>query len=494
MQNLHPHMATNLGSTHSLGPLLTLPERVLQFGTGVLLRGLPDYFIDKANKAGLFNGRVVVIKSTQRAGADAFEQQGGLYTHLIRGIEAGQKIETTLVNASISRVVNANYQWADILACARNTAIDIIISNTTEVGLVLDKEDKVAATPPTSFPGKLLAILLERYKSSGEAAAPGFVIVPTELIPDNGKVLQDICNQLAALNGLDAAFVHWMNQANQFCSSLVDRIVPGTPAPEDKAEAEAALGFADDLMIMSEPYRLWAIEAASQVVQAKLTFAQADKGVVIAPDIDKFRELKLRLLNGTHSFSCGMAIMAGFDTVKSAMQHEGMYQFISKLMLQEMVPCITGASISPEEATAFARQVLDRFANPYINHKWHSISAQYTGKMHMRNVPMIGTYIARYNQPPALMAMGFAAYLHIMADSILPTDDPRKPWYADHFDASQPADAVPHALAQTDFWGTNLNDLPGWTDAVLDAYQQLEQQGALRCIEDFMSSESLEKK
>src|SRR5215510_4051183 len=66
-----------------------LPEKVLQFGTGVLLRGLPDYFIDKANRQGFFNGRIVVVKSTSQGSADAFAQQDGLYTVYVRGIENG---------------------------------------------------------------------------------------------------------------------------------------------------------------------------------------------------------------------------------------------------------------------------------------------------------------------------------------------------------------------------------------------------------------------
>src|SRR6201994_3181267 len=84
-----------------------LPEKVLQFGTGVLLRGLPDYFIDKANKQGIFNGRIVVVKSTDTGGADAFADQNGLYTHCVQGIEDGKKIEEKILNASISRVLAA---------------------------------------------------------------------------------------------------------------------------------------------------------------------------------------------------------------------------------------------------------------------------------------------------------------------------------------------------------------------------------------------------
>src|SRR5258705_13883872 len=95
--------------------LFSLPEKVLQFGTGVLLRGLPDYFIDKANRNGMFNGRIVVIKSTSNGDTDAFLQQDSLYTLCVRGIEDGKEIEETIINSSISRVLSANDDWKTIL-------------------------------------------------------------------------------------------------------------------------------------------------------------------------------------------------------------------------------------------------------------------------------------------------------------------------------------------------------------------------------------------
>src|ERR1700755_3613153 len=97
-----------------------LPDKVLQFGTGVLLRGLCDYFIDKANKQNIFNGRIVVVKSTESGGTDDFEKQDCLYTHFIRGIDDGKTVDETVINASISRVLSAKQQWADILQCAAN--------------------------------------------------------------------------------------------------------------------------------------------------------------------------------------------------------------------------------------------------------------------------------------------------------------------------------------------------------------------------------------
>jgi tagaturonate reductase len=166
-----------------------LPEKVLQFGTGVLLRGLPDYFIDKANKAGIFNGRVVVVKSTGHSGADAFAEQNGLYTLCIRGIEQGRNVEENILNASISRVLQASSEWQAVLDCAADPDMQIVISNTTEVGISL-MEDSIKAAPPVSFPGKLLAFLYQRYRHFEGSADKGMVIIPTELIPDNGRKRQ----------------------------------------------------------------------------------------------------------------------------------------------------------------------------------------------------------------------------------------------------------------------------------------------------------------
>ncbi len=168
--------------------LFTLPEKVLQFGTGVLLRGLPDYFIDKANRQGIFKGRVVVVKSTDTGDTTAFNEQDGLYTLCIRGIQAGKKIEENIICSAISRVLSAKQQWDQILKCAHSAELQIIISNTTEVGIQLVKES-IFQQPPVSFPAKLLAFLHERYKIFEGNKSAGMVILPTELITDNGKKL-----------------------------------------------------------------------------------------------------------------------------------------------------------------------------------------------------------------------------------------------------------------------------------------------------------------
>ena len=408
--NIPPHTGLILPEEE----VFSLPEKVLQFGTGVLLRGLPDYFIDKANRQQIFNGRIVVVKSTTQDGVDAFARQDGLYTLCVRGIVNDELVEENIINSSISRVFSAASQWKEVLDCAFNSNIQVIISNTTEVGIVLDASDDIHASPPHSFPGKLLAFLLKRYREFNGDSTKGMVIIPTELIPDNGQTLQSIVEQLANINNLDASFIDWLKNANYFCNSLVDRIVPGKPPLALQTKMEDLNGYEDELMIMSEVYRLWAIESSEPKVSEILSFSRADSGVVIAGDIEVYRELKLRLLNGAHTFSCGLAHLAGFATVKEAMNDAGFAAFITKLMMDEIAPAITSGAIAINDAIAFAAKVLDRFRNPHIEHQWLSITMQYSSKMKTRNLPIIQNFLKRIHSAPECISLGLAAHLLFM--------------------------------------------------------------------------------
>jgi tagaturonate reductase len=391
--------------------IFKLPEKILQFGTGVLLRALPDYFVDKANRQGIFNGRILVVKSTGTGTTDPFNKQDGLYTLSIRGMEGGVPVDQRMICSAISRVLSAGTQWTDVLQSASSEQLQIIISNTTEVGIQLVKES-IFQNPPASFPAKLLAFLFERYNFYKGSAEAGMLIIPTELLTDNGIKLKSILKELAEFNSLDQAFISWLDLHNRFCSSLVDRIVPGKPEPLEKERLEKDWGYEDDLLSVCEPYRLWAIEG-DEAVRKILSFFSVDEGVIITPDITKYKELKLRMLNATHTLSCGLAFLSGFSTVRSAMEDSFFESYIQNLMMDEISPAIP-IIIKDSEKRAFGLKVLDRFRNPYLQHRWLSITMQYSSKLAMRVVPVLYKYYELYNRPPELISMGFAAYLLFM--------------------------------------------------------------------------------
>lgn len=483
------------GLTVPATSVFDMPEKVLQFGTGVLLRGLPDYFIDKANRLGVFNGRIVVVKSTSSGSTDAFTKQDGLYTLWVKGIENGDETDEKIIHSCISRVICAQDNWDMVLECAANPDIKIIISNTTEVGISL-MEDDIRMSPPFSFPGKLLGFLYERYKCFRGSMDSGMVIVPTELITDNGTRLRSILLQLAKMNKLEDAFLQWLLAANRFCNSLVDRIVPGK-LPEHELEAvEKAVGYTDELMIMSEPFRLWAIESADAEVKEILSFWKADKGIVIADNIEKYRELKLRLLNGTHSFSCALAHLCGFETVKEAMADANFFDFVEELALKEISYAIESDLITASDTNDFATNVLERFCNPFLEHKWLSISAQYSSKMRLRNVPILLRHYARSVSIPEKMALGFAAYIVFMNcredeaggykgtwnDQDYPVQDEHAHKLADIWQQTEKDRVAGMVLCKEELWGADLDALPGFTNAVQYFIDSILKYGAMETI------------
>ncbi len=470
--------------------IFKLPEKVLQFGTGVLLRGLPDYFIDKANRQGIFNGRIVVVKSTSTGSSSEFDDQDGLYTLCVKGIENGQKIEENIVCSAISRVVSANENWPEILKCAHSLEMKIVISNTTEVGIQLVKES-IDANPPESFPAKLLAFLLERFKAFNGSEASGMVIIPTELIVDNGDKLKTILLELAAFNKLDSAFITWLENSNSFCNSLVDRIVPGKPDAETVSSFQEKAGYEDKLLTVSEVYRLWAIEG-DEKVKSVLSFAEADQGVIIAPDIEIYRELKLRMLNGTHTLSCGLAFLANFSTVKEAMDNSVFSGFASRLMREEIASAIP-YEVSKTQTDEFANQVLDRFRNPHIKHQWIAITVQYSAKLKMRVVPVLLNYYKKTTEVPANIALGFAAYIAFMSvkteengkyfgelnGKTYPVNDDQASYFYAHKNSISTETWIHTVLSNTELWGTDLTLLPGFEAAVVKDYQVIMAEGAL---------------
>jgi tagaturonate reductase len=474
--------------------LLSLPEKVLQFGTGVLLRGLPDYFIDKANREGIFNGRIVVVKSTSSGGTADFDSQDNLYTLAVKGIESNACVEENIVCSAISRVLTASTQWQEILKCAHNPELKIIVSNTTEVGIQLVNE-KIREGVPVSFPGKLLAFLYERYISFHGSEDSGMVIIPTELIPDNGLKLKEIVISLASFNSMEEAFIKWLSNSNHFCSSLVDRIVPGKPDEETVATFEKEMGYTDQLLIVSEVYRLWAIQG-NEHVRGVLSFSKADAGVVIAPDIDMYRELKLRLLNGTHTLSCGIAFLAGLETVKSGMDDPDISSYIQRVMRKEIALAIP-YPVDKKDALEFADKVLDRFRNPYIKHLWHSITTQYSAKLKMRVLPVLLQYYKNFNTVPPDIATGFAAWILFMR-AVSKDKDRYKGEYqgrtyrinddqADYiFNLWQKygEEHIVHAILKDDLiWNTDLTLLAGFEEAVNKDLKSMISKGIMQTLQ-----------
>ena len=392
--------------------LLALPEKAVQFGTGAFLRGFVDFFLDEANRRGVFGGRVVAIGSMSSGRDVALNEQDGLYTLLVEGIDNGAVVRERRIVASVSRALSAQRDWDAILALARNPAIEFVFSNTTEVGIALDDGDRLEAAPPPSYPGKLTRFLLERARAFEFADHAGLVVLPCELIERNGERLRNLVLTLAHRWMTEPAFAGWIERAVPFCNTLVDRIVPGRPNETQRAALAQVVPYRDELAIAAEPYRLFAIEAPASL-RGRLRFAEADPGIVLTDDVTPYRERKVRILNGGHTLLAAMGLLAGCDTVRAVVEHDLLGAYLRHVLFKEIVP-----SLTVPNGDAFAHDVLDRFANPFLRHALADITLQQTAKMRVRVVPSMVRGAMRSGTVPPSLAFGFAAYLLFVRESL----------------------------------------------------------------------------
>ena len=492
--------------------LLALPEKAVQFGTGAFLRGFVDYFVDAANRAGRFGGRVVAVGSTGSGRDRVLEAQDGLYTLAVQGRAAGEVVEEHRVIASVSRALSARTEWDAVLAVARSPELELVFSNTTEVGIALDEGDAYDAAPPRSFPGKLTRFLHERALAFDHDPARGVVVIPCELIEDNGPRLKAIVVALAERWALGARFVAWLDAAVPFCSTLVDRIVPGAPAAAEAERLANALGYDDALLTTCEPYRLFAIQGDA-ALGARLSFAEADPGVVVTDDVGPYRERKVRLLNGTHTAMVPAALLMGCETVREAVEHPVVGALVRRILFDEIVPTLDAPG-----ADAFARDVLDRFANPFIRHALFDITLQATMKTRVRLVPTIRRYVERTGHPPPGLAFGFAAYLLFLRGELqarraaaglpVPADDQAPRVRAAWMDVTRaeagvaPAGAIPddmapqvaaalveRVLADTSLWDADLTQVPGFGVSVTASLLSMLRDGVPAALDALVRAE-----
>ncbi len=375
-----------------------LPERVLQFGTGMLLRALGAASVDAANRAGRSAGRIVVVQSTPHGNARALNDQDGLFTLVERGLENGERVDRTRLIGAISRALLADTEWDRVREIAARPEIQVIVSNVTEAGFRLD----------AGFPARLTDALRARFERLPDG--PPLFVIPTELIPDNGPQLAAMVDELATRGPPPraGAFRRWLSTRVQFCSSLVDRITTGAPPEDERAALETRLGYSDALLTVTEPYAFWAIEGDPAALRKAFPIDVNTESIVFAPDIALYRERKLRLLNATHTAMVPLAMLAGVRTVREALDHPRLGAFLRRLLFDEIIPA---TDLPANAATQFARSVVERFRNPWLDHEWRMIATNQETKMRIRVVPLIVSFLKRRGGVPDGLALASAAHL-----------------------------------------------------------------------------------
>ncbi len=402
----------------AVSPLdVDLPERVLQFGEGNFLRAFVDWMFDKLNRENLFNGRVVVVQPIERGLGETLNQQDGLYTLLLRGVVEGELKETREIITSLSRCINPYENWESLLRCAESPDMEIVVSNTTEAGILFDPFDTYReGHVQSTFPGKLTAFLYHRWRHFDGDPSRGMVMIPCELIEENGINLRKRVLQFGEHWNLPGDFLRWIKKSCTFVNTLVDRVVTGYPQGE-VSKIEAEIGYSDKLLDTAEYFHLWVLEGPKELSR-KLPFHEVGLNVVWTEDQRPYRNRKVRILNGAHTGSVPAAFFCGLDTVRQMMEDDLTGRFVDELIDREILQAFLDDQDS-KVLEDLARAVKDRFRNPFISHRLLSIMLNSSSKFAVRNLPSLLDYHEKFGELPKRLVFSLAALITVYMEGDL---------------------------------------------------------------------------
>ncbi|MDQ1235846.1 tagaturonate reductase [Paenibacillus sp. SORGH_AS306] len=470
----------------------TYTEKVVQFGEGNFLRAFTDWQIHQMNKKANFDAGVVIVQPLATGMAEQLNEQDGLYTVYLEGIQDGQPSQTHEVIECVTRGINPYEHYETYEALAYQPELRWIISNTTEAGIAFHPTDQLADRPQQSYPGKLTSLLYRRFRHFHGEASKGFIILPCELIDHNGDELKKIVLQYADLWNLEPEFVAWVHQANTFCSSLVDRIVPGYPK-QRMPEITAELGYEDSFVVVGEPFHLLVIEGPSWIEQ-ELPFAQAGLYIKVVEDMAPYRTRKVRILNGAHTAMTPVAYLYGLNTVAETVDHPVTGAFVRSLIQDEIIPTL---DLPAEELEQFAEAVMERFRNPYVQHFLMSISLNSISKFKTRDLPTLTAYIEQTVKLPQKLVFSLAALIAFykgersgepiaLNDDIAVLQQLAELWKVCDNSQQSLHQLVTAVLGELSFWGMDLNHYSGLTEQVTNDLYHIQQQGIVVALQALM--------
>ena len=475
------------------------PVKVLQFGEGNFLRAFVDYMFDVTNEKTDFNGGVVIVKPIQFGNLDRFHEQECQYTLQLRGFENGQPKKVTRIITSVVDAVAAIEDYQKYEEYAKCETLRFVVSNTTEAGIVFDETDDFNALPPKTYPGKLTKILFDRFKAFNGAQDKGLILIPCELIADNGLNLKKCIMQFVDLWELGDEFKAWLESACSFCSTLVDRIVPGYPRDEADALCEE-FGYEDQLIVTAEIFGLWVIESDKDLdaLRKELPFDKAGLPVVFTKDHHPYKERKVRILNGSHTSFVLASFLAGNDLVKQSMDDPTIRKYMEETLFDEVIPTL---SLAPEDCKEFAAAVSERFQNPFIKHKLLDISLNSVSKWEARCLPSFLGYVEKFGKLPKYLTFSIAALMSFYTSektgemSLVGNRNGEEYTIRDDKDvldffkansSKAPKEFTQAFLSTEKFFGQDLTKVAGLVDAVASYITDIRANGMRAVVEELV--------
>ena len=465
------------------------PERIIQFGEGNFLRAFVDWIIYNMNEKADFNSSVVVVQPIEKGMVEMLNAQDCLYHVNLQGLDKGEAVNSLTKIDVISRALNPYSQNAEFMKLAEQPEMRFVISNTTEAGIAFDPACKLDDATASSYPGKLTQLLYHRYKTFNGDMSKGLIIFPCELIFLNGHKLKECIEQYIELWKLGEDFKKWFEEACGVYATLVDRIVPGFPRKDIDAIKEK-LQYDDNLVVQAEIFHLWVIEAPKEIAK-EFPADKAGLNVLFVPSEAPYHERKVCLLNGPHTVLSPVAYLSGINIVRDACQHPVVGKYIDKVMFHELMETL---NLPKDELQQFAKDVLDRFNNPFVDHQVTSIMLNSFPKFETRDLPGLKTYLQRKGELPKGLVLGLAAIITYYKGGkredgaeIVPNDAPEiMQLLTDLWATGCTRKVTEGVLAAKSIWGEDLNEIPGLADMVKGFLDSIQEKGMLETVKTIL--------
>ncbi len=355
--------------------------KVLQFGGGNFLRGFFDWMLQKIADTGAEQYSVTIASAIPSEDCSSLVE-AGRYRVVARGVSATGETEEVDTVTVIRDTVNPFRDFSRFLAISLDPELRLIVSNTTEAGIFFD----ATQTLPHNYASFLAALLEQRCY----AKLPSPAVMPLELIENNAGVLKKCVLDYGKIFGYGDAFCDYVEKT-RFYKTLPDRIIPGYPR-DIAARLDAEAGWVDKYMTSAELFHLLVVEGEDSFTMA-LPFARAGLNIILTLDeFNRYRDRKVRVLNGCHTASVAYALNAGLEKVDKFASDAKFGPWLRALAHEEIVPALGFSQAGLDDAHRYADAVLERFRNPCLGHSFRSIALNSVSKCATRLSPTLADY------------------------------------------------------------------------------------------------------
>ena len=466
-----------------------LRSRIVHFGFGAFHRAHQALLTDRVlNASGGDWGICEISLFSGDRLMSQLRQQDHLFTVLEKGAEGNQPIVVGAVHECLNAKLDS---LAAIIEKFCEPQVAIVSLTITEKGYCIDPasglldmtqpriiHDLENPTQPQSVPGILVETLARRRQ---RGLAP-FTVLSCDNIPNNGHVVKNAVLGMAEKR--DSELAQWIAEHVSFPGTMVDRIVPAA-TDESLAEISAVLGVEAPCAISCEPFIQWVVE--DNFVAGRPDWEAA--GVQMTDDVLPWEQMKLRMLNGSHSFLAWLGYLAGHEHVSDCMQDPVFRSAAHRLMLDEQAPTL---SITGVDLTAYADSLIERFSNPSLKHRTWQIAMDGSQKLPQRMLDGIRIHLARGSQWP-LLALGVAGWMRYVsgiddAGNKIDIRDPLADKIGKIVSASNEQQRVSALLSLEEIFGCDLSQNPQFVASVTAAWHQLMTAGTRQAISAALNS------